>query len=248
MSASVVLSSSSEAKRLVESLLADLRALSTEAKKKHPQVKEAAESGLVKIRNITSGSNEQNLLTNLRSASCELLQPLTLGCASKNARLVQISLQAIQKMAIQKMVQHRVVEPASAPIIVNELWHLMECECEELRILQTLTPLVSTELLVNGVWLAKCLVMCFRLNFAKDPIVINTASATVRQMVSCVFERVIQEDGMKSGELPIVRQTVKVNARAAPPSLRPCAADGYMLFRVCFVMSFLLFIDSNFDW
>ncbi|VDK23018.1 unnamed protein product [Anisakis simplex] len=140
--------------------------------------------------------------------------------------MVQISLQAIQKM-----VQHRVVEPASAPIIVNELWHLMECECEELRILQTLTPLVSTELLVNGVWLAKCLVMCFRLNFAKDPIVINTASATVRQMVSCVFERVIQEDGMKSGELPIVRQTVKVNARAAPPSLRPCAADGYMLFR-----------------
>lgn len=34
--------------------------------------------------------------------------------------------------------------------------------------------------------------MCFRLNFAKDPIVINTASATVRQMVNCVYERVIQ--------------------------------------------------------
>lgn len=38
----------------------------------------------------------------------------------------------------------------------------------------------------------QCLVMCFRLNFAKDPIVINTASATVRQMVNCVYERVIQ--------------------------------------------------------
>lgn len=31
----------------------------------------------------------------------------------------------------------------------------MEAECEELRILQTLTPLVSTELLVTGQWLAK---------------------------------------------------------------------------------------------
>ncbi|VDM43273.1 unnamed protein product, partial [Toxocara canis] len=226
MSGSVSLNSSAEAKRLVESLLGDLRSLSTEAKKKHSHVKEAAESGLVKIRNISSGSNEQNLLTNLRSASCELLQPLTLGCASKNARLVQISLQAIQKM-----VQHRVIEPASAPIIVNELWHLMEAECEELRVLQTLTPLVSIEMLVSGQWLAKCLVMCFRLNFAKDPIVINTASATVRQMVSCVFERVVQEDGMKSGELPIVHQTVKMNVRAAPPTLRPCGADGYMLFR-----------------
>lgn len=227
------LSGSADAKRLVENLLGDLRTLSTEAKKKHVQVKEAAESGLVKIRNISTGSNDQNLLTNLRLASSELLQPLIMGCASKNARLAQVSLQAIQKM-----VQHRIIEPNSAPVIVNELWHLMEAECEELRILQTLTPLVSTELLVCGPWLAKCLVMCFRLNFAKDTIVINTASATVRQMVSCVFERVIQEDGMKSGDLPIVRQTVKINSRAAPPTLRPCAADGYMLFRdLCFLIN-----------
>lgn len=222
----IPLGGAADAKRLVENLLGDLRNLSTEARKKQVQVKEAAESGLVKVRNISTGSNEQNLLTNLRLASSELLQPLLMGCASKNARLVQISL-----LAIQKMVQHRVVEPSSAPIIVNELWHLMEAECEELRVLQTLTPLVSTELLVTGPWLAKCLVICFRLNFAKDPIVINTASATVRQMVSCVFERVVQEDGLKSGDLPIVHQTVKVNTRAAPPTLRPCAADGYMLFR-----------------
>ncbi|VDO10138.1 unnamed protein product, partial [Brugia timori] len=139
-----------EARRLVENLLSDLRTLSTEARKKHSQVKEAAESGLVKIKNISAASNEQNLLTNIRCASAELLQPLILGCSSRNARLVQVSLQAIQKM-----VQHRVIESASAHIIVNELWHLMEAECEELRVLQTLTPLVSTELLVTGQWLAK---------------------------------------------------------------------------------------------
>ncbi|KAL3981528.1 Guanine nucleotide exchange factor in Golgi transport N-terminal family protein [Acanthocheilonema viteae] len=222
-----------EAKRLVENLLSDLRTLSTEARKKHSQVKEAAESGLVKIKNISAASNEQNLLTNIRCASAELLQPLILGCSSKNARLVQVSLQAIQKM-----VQHRVIESASAHIIVNELWHLMEAECEELRVLQTLTPLVSTELLVAGQWLAKCLVMCFRLNFAKDPIVINTASATVRQMVNCVYERVIQEDGLEGCEMPIVHQTVRVHSKAPPPTLRPCASDGYMLFHdLCLLIS-----------
>ncbi|VDK86370.1 unnamed protein product, partial [Litomosoides sigmodontis] len=210
-----------EAKRLVENLLTDLRTLSTEARKKHIQVKEAAESGLVKIKNISTASSEQNLLTNIRCASAELLQPLILGCSSKNARLVQVSLQAIQKM-----VQHR----ASAHIIVNELWHLMEAECEELRVLQTLTPLVSTELLVTGQWLAKCLVMCFRLNFAKDPIVINTASATVRQMVNCVYERVIQEDGLRNSDTPIDHHTVRLHSKAPPPTLRPCASDGYMLF------------------
>lgn len=66
---------------------------------------QSAESGLVKIKNISAASNEQNLLTNIRCASAELLQPLILGCSSKNARLVQVSLQAIQKM-----VQHRVIE------------------------------------------------------------------------------------------------------------------------------------------
>ncbi|KAK6109530.1 Guanine nucleotide exchange factor in Golgi transport N-terminal family protein [Brugia pahangi] len=214
-----------EAKRLVENLLSDLRTLSTEARKKHSQVKEAAESGLVKIKNISAASNEQNLLTNIRCASAELLQPLILGCSSRNARLVQVSLQAIQKM-----VQHRVIESASAHIIVNELWHLMEAECEELRVLQTLTPLVSTELLVTGQWLAKCLVMCFRLNFAKDPIVINTASATVRQMVNCVYERVIQEDGLKGYDMPIIHHTARTHAKAPALTLRPCALDGYMLF------------------
>lgn len=37
--------------------------------------------------------------------------------------------------------------------------------------------------------------LCFRLHFTKDsPSVINTAGATVRQLVAHVFERVLQED------------------------------------------------------
>uniref|UniRef100_A0A0N5A8N7 Protein MON2 homolog n=1 Tax=Syphacia muris TaxID=451379 RepID=A0A0N5A8N7_9BILA len=215
-----------DVKRLVENLLTDLRSLSTEAKKKQVQVKEAAESGLVKIRNINSASNEQNLAANLRLASSELLQPLVMGCASKNARLVQISLQAIQRM-----VQHRVIEPTSAPVIVNELWQLMEAECEELRVLQTLTSFVSTELLVTGPWLARCLVMCFRLNFAKDPIVINTASATVRQMVNCVYERVINEENQNLETASVYYSNSKANSLVPPSTLKPCAADGFMLFR-----------------
>lgn len=94
---------------------------------------QAAESGLVKIKNISAASNEQNLLTNIRQASAELLQPLILGCSSKNARLVQVSLQAIQKM-----VQHRVIESVSpcfyafwnTPICANPphpLIHLFAC-------------------------------------------------------------------------------------------------------------------------
>jgi len=37
-------------------------------------------------------------------------------------------------------------------------------------------------------------VLCFRLHFAKDSTTTNTAAATIRQIVSVVFERVITED------------------------------------------------------
>ncbi|KAH7729489.1 hypothetical protein AAVH_02964 [Aphelenchoides avenae] len=214
--------------KLVEYLMSDLRNLSTEAKKKHNHVKEAAESGLVKVRNISTGSQPQSLLQNLRSACSEILHPLILGCSSKNPKLVQISLQAIQRM-----LQFRVVEASSTPVIVNELWHLTQAECEELRVLQTITPFVSTDLLVTDSSLAKCIVLAIKLNFSKDPSVINAASAAVRQLFSCVFERVIQEDGMKGAELMIVPQTVRksTSPNSAPPTLRPCAADGYLLLK-----------------
>lgn len=42
-----------------------------------------------------------------------------------------------------------------ATIVTNELWSLVEAECEELRVLQTVPPLVSSELIVTGNTLAK---------------------------------------------------------------------------------------------
>lgn len=46
------------------------------------------------------------------------------------------------------------------------------------------------------------LVLCFRLHFTKDSqAVINTAGATVRQLVALVFERVMQEDEQHEQQL-----------------------------------------------
>ncbi|KAI6230234.1 Protein MON2-like protein [Aphelenchoides fujianensis] len=217
----------SDPKKLVEYLLGDLRVLSTEAKKKHTHVKDAAESCLVKIRNINDNSGAHSLLQNVRSACMEILHPLILASSTKNPKLVQIALQAIQHM-----LQFRVVSADCAPSIVNELWNLTENECEELRVLQTLTPFVSAEVLVTDTSLAKCIGLAIHLNFSKDPSVINAASAAIRQLFSCVFERVIQEDGMKGhSELTIVPQTVRQANPAVPPTLRPCAADAFLLLK-----------------
>lgn len=80
------------------------------------------------------------------------------------------------------------------------------------------------------------LVLCFRLHFAKDSTTINTAGATVRQLISLVFERVVAED--KESHLkqvdsaPTNIEELKVLSSSAPKGLRPCAADAYLMFQV----------------
>ena len=44
------------------------------------------------------------------------------------------------------------------------------------------------------------MVLCFKLYFVKDATICTTAAATVRQMVSVIFERVVTEDSQGLGK------------------------------------------------
>lgn len=46
----------------------------------------------------------------------------------------------------------------------------------------------------------QAIVLCFRLHFTKDNITNNTAAATVRQVVTVVFERMVAEDERFKGQ------------------------------------------------
>lgn len=46
--------------------------------------------------------------------------------------------------------------------------------------------------------------LCFRLHFTKDNITNNTAAATVRQVVTVVFERMVAEDERFKGQRTFV--------------------------------------------
>ena len=50
--------------------------------------------------------------------------------------------------------------------------------------------------------------LCFRLHFTKDSTTINTAAATVRQLVSVVFESVMTEDAVPG--VPVVGKKTQV--------------------------------------
>uniref|UniRef100_A0A674GBN8 Protein MON2 homolog n=1 Tax=Taeniopygia guttata TaxID=59729 RepID=A0A674GBN8_TAEGU len=112
-----------------------------------------------------------------------------MGCGTKEPKITQLCL-----AAIQRLMSHEVVSEAAAGNIINMLWQLMENSLEELKLLQTVLVLLTTNTVVHDEALSKAIVLCFRLHFTKDNITNNTAAATVRQVVTVVFERVVAED------------------------------------------------------
>lgn len=143
---------------------------------------------------------------------------------------------------MQRLITQQVVDQKGARYITDTLWMLMENGTEEVKVLQTVTLLLTTNTVVHGETLAKTLVLCFRLHFTKDSTTINTAGATVRQLVSLVFERVLAEEielsGGGGGIGTTANETREVNleelklATGMPPKgLKPCAADAYLLFQ-----------------
>uniref|UniRef100_A0A286XII2 Protein MON2 homolog n=1 Tax=Cavia porcellus TaxID=10141 RepID=A0A286XII2_CAVPO len=211
-------------KKLLDNMQSDLRALSLECKKKFPPVKEAAESGIIKVKTIAARNTE--ILAALKENSSEVVQPFLMGCGTKEPKITQLCL-----AAIQRLMSHEVVSETAAGNIINMLWQLMENSLEELKLLQTVLVLLTTNTVVHDEALSKAIVLCFRLHFTKDNITNNTAAATVRQVVTVVFERMVAEDERHKDN---IEQPVLVQGnsnRRSVSTLKPCAKDAYMLFQ-----------------
>ncbi|XP_010882252.4 protein MON2 homolog isoform X2 [Esox lucius] len=217
-------SSPEAVKKLLENMQTDLRSLSMECKKKFPPVKEAAESGIVKIKTIAARNTD--ILATLKENSSEVVQPFLMGCGTKEPKITQLCL-----AAIQRLMSHEVVSEAAAGNIINMLWQLMENGLEELKLLQTVLVLLTTNTVVHDEVLSKAIVLCFRLHFTKDNITNNTAAATVRQVVTVVFERMVAEDERFKGIVELPPPVQGNTNRRSVSTLRPSAKDAYMLFQ-----------------
>ncbi|XP_066601178.1 protein MON2 homolog isoform X2 [Prorops nasuta] len=210
--------------KFLESLQSDLKILSSETKKKYPQIKESCEEGIIKIRTVAS-----NPSTPIYYVVNQILYPLVQGCESKDIKIIRFCLGMMQKLITQQAIDQK-----GARYITDTLWLLMESGIEEVKILQTVTLLLTSNTVVHGDTLARNLVLCFRLHFTKDSTIINTAGATVRQLVSLVFERVIvenEENPENPGQDEINLEELKIPTNQPPKGLRPCAADAYLMFQ-----------------
>ncbi|XP_046682789.1 protein MON2 homolog isoform X2 [Homalodisca vitripennis] len=218
-------SGSDVSNKFLEILQNDLKNLSIETKKKFPQIKESCEEGIIKLRN--GATNPQTPIFYLVN---QILYPVVQGCETKDQRIVKMCLGIIQRL-----ITNQVVDQKGARYITDTFWMLMESGTEEVKILQSVTLLLTTNAVVHGDTLARNLVLCFRLHFTKDSTTINTAGATVRQLVSLVFERVIAEDEhfktQDTSPQEVNFEELKVPRNISPKGLRPCAGDAYLMFQ-----------------
>lgn len=138
---------------------------------------------------------------------------------------------------MQRLITQQVVDQKGARYITDALWMLMENNIEEVKVLQTVTLLLTTNTVVHGETLAKSLVLCFRLHYTKNSTIVNTAGATIRQLVSLVFERVYLEKNSMASLQGINQNANKEaldtdNSTGASAEMQTFAADAFFLFQV----------------
>ncbi|EJU01163.1 hypothetical protein DACRYDRAFT_22928 [Dacryopinax primogenitus] len=203
-------------------LSTDLQSISTESRRKHPEVRDAAEQSLAVLRSSPDEAAASLLKGDKKSDT--LLQPVFLSCQTRNSKLASIALGTLQRL-----VASRLISPSFAPRIISTL----STDCLtggvdiQLKVLQTLLSLLTAFSDVSGELLAEALLACFKLHESKAAVVSSTAAATLRQLVILVFDKVADED--QNGSAEAAFKSVQLPDGTNIP-LRPFARDAYLIF------------------
>ena len=163
-----------------------------------------------------------------------------MGCATKNAKVVAISLGSLHRL-----ISLKAVPQSAVPVIVNTMGDCIHQGVDiQLRILQTLLSLITNFPSVHGELLgdvgrsysvsrsnfdlgvSQALLLCFKLQESRIAVVSSTAAATLRQLVMFVVDKVVEED--KREALSDVEDTYLPNGTSK--ALSPSARDAFAVF------------------
>ncbi|KAG9230550.1 endosomal peripheral membrane protein-like protein [Amylocarpus encephaloides] len=202
-------------------LSSELSNLIQESKRKHADLRNAAEKSLDELKSLRSTSEAQ-IVADL-SQRPNFVTPFLIACGTKNVKFTGIAIVCLQRLVVSgalprsrlKEVLEAFREATSAGLDV------------QLKILQALPSLLQNYAAeLKGDLLAAALNNCTILQASKNGIVNNTAAATLQQLVVSVFDKVVEEDKVSLevptvGEAPFEGGTVQ---------LRAAALDAYKVF------------------
>ncbi|KAK6139372.1 hypothetical protein DH2020_026880 [Rehmannia glutinosa] len=185
-------------------LESDLRALSAEARRRYPAVKDAAEHAILKLRSLAS-SNEI-------AHNEDIFRIFVMACEVKNVKLSVIGLSCLQKL-----ISHDAIAPSALKEILSTLKEHGEMADEsiQLKTLQTILIIFQSRLQPdNEENMAHALGICLRLleNNRSSDSVRNTAAATFRQAVALIFDHVICAESLPTGRFGSGGYTSRTNS------------------------------------
>ncbi|KUJ20664.1 endosomal peripheral membrane protein-like protein [Mollisia scopiformis] len=202
-------------------LATELGNLISESKRKHTELRNAAEKSLEELKSLRSTSEAQ-IAADLTQRP-NFITPFLIACSSKNAKYTGIAIVCLQRLVVSRALPK------------SRLREVLEAFREgtsagldvQLKILQALPSLLQNYADdLKGELLATSLNICTILQASKNGIVNNTAAATLQQLVVSVFDKVVVEDKIALevptiGEAPIEDGTIQ---------LRAAALDAYRVF------------------
>ncbi|KAG1880969.1 hypothetical protein F4604DRAFT_1922593 [Suillus subluteus] len=204
--------------------------VTVESRRKHPEIREVRRKVLIPRTYVHAKAAEKSLAI-LRSSpeqataslasdsaqSDDLLRPVFVGCATKNAKVVAISLGSLQRLIALKAV------PQSAVALIVTTMNDATSQGVDIqhRILQTLVFLITNFPSIHGELLGK-------LQDSRIAVVSSTAATTLRQLVMFIFEKLVNKDRQKSNGTPELSEATLPDG--STKALVLCAKDAFSVF------------------
>ena len=171
-------------------LSSELTNIIQEAKRKHADLKTAAEKSLQDLKAL-SVTSEAQLAADLQRRS-HFIDPFLSACKTRSAKF---AIHAVN--SLQRLIVIRGIPPDRIRATLDAFSECATIGIDvQLKILQALPPFLQSYAYdLQGGLLALLLQVCSVLQQAKASSVSSTAAATFQQLVSFTFEKVVTEDG-----------------------------------------------------
>lgn len=209
-------------------LISELTALSSETKRKNPEVKAASEVALTALR-----YDERALLKasreNTQPGDDVLLKPIILACSAKasSSKVISLAVGLLQRIIGIKAVRE---DESHLSTIVDILRNVVTSRADvdvHLKVLQVVSSLLSSYSTIHNQLLSNTLQLCFRLQDSRIAVVSSTAAATLRQAVMIIFDKVREEDiRRQDAGIPLESTTVEIPGTEGV-LLYPSSKDAY---------------------
>ncbi|KAK9470253.1 uncharacterized protein V1510DRAFT_288354 [Dipodascopsis tothii] len=221
-------------------LTGNLASLFSETKRRNAELRQACEKSTAVIKQLAAADRPEAAVFEDLARTPDFVTPFVLACATRNVKSSAIAIQSIQRLILSHG-----LSPTILGNVLKAFQEAAHLNAEiQLKILQTLPPLIENygpDLC--GDLIARTLEICSLLQSSKIAVVVNTAAATLQQLIVAVFDEVVKEDstwprGRADAENDAVAATLEAQCGddGTKIPVKPAACDAQRIFQdVCFL-------------